>query len=258
MSFPLILLCLTGFVFILIWLIIFIFCIKNVSYFVNKNKLIMLCYWQNILILFVLRLDKIGVSIILVICLLRYSHETPALTNLQYIISNTSSSLLIFSPMLDSHNRIYYFTLSALLLGLWYVALAFLSKSFHENKWPIKTPQFSSGGVVSLCVTRLNNHSDICLVLCLLACWLIGSRLNNPMLARLRHGPVLIVFRTSVLDFFLYPFTNRWAATGPSNLCENNCHKVNFIAGFMHLWAGRRCPVPGYWWMGLLHWLEWE
>lgn len=124
---------------------------------------------------------------------------------------------------------------------VWYAALAFLHKSFHENKWPIKMPQFFNSGIVSLCVTLLNNHSDICLVLCLLTCWLIGSRLNNSMLARLRRGPMLIVF---VFFTLKYSFTNRWAATGPSNLWENNCHKVNFIAGFMHLWAGRRCPVP--------------
>lgn len=98
----------------------------------------------------------------------------------------------------------YYLTLSTLVLWHWYVALAFLSKSFHENKWPIKTPQFSTSRIVSLCVTHLNNHSDICLVLCLLTCWLIGSLLNNPMLARLRRGPVLIVFCTSMLDFFSF------------------------------------------------------
>lgn len=161
--------------------------------------------------------------------------------------------LLIIKSLSPIHNQILLFNLIYLGIVTWYVVLGFLSKSFHENKWPIKTPQFFSSGIVSLCVTRLNNHSDICLVLCLLACWLIGSRLNNPMLARLWRGPVLIVFCT-----FWLPPTNRWAATGPSNLCENNCHKVNFIAGFMHLWAGRRCPVPSYWWMGLLRQLEWE
>ena len=60
----------------------------------------------------------------------------------------------------------------------------------------------------------------------------------------------VIIFCTSELWlFYSLPRGNRWADTGPSNGWENNCHKVNFIACSMHLWAGGRCPLPGSWWM---------
>lgn len=61
--------------------------------------------------------------------------------------------------------------------------------------------------------------------------------------------PWVIIFCTSQLDFFIPPCCNRWADTRPSNGWENNCHKVNFIACSVHLWAGGRCPLPGSWWM---------
>lgn len=74
---------------------------------------------------------------------------------------------------------------------------------FMRTNGQLRCLSSPSSGVVSLCVTRLNNHSDICLVLCLLACWLIGSHLNNPVLARL-HRISFSFFCASVLDFFFF------------------------------------------------------
>lgn len=94
--------------------------------------------------------------------------------------------------------------------------------------------------------------------------WLIGFWLHNLALALFYSGTPptpfywVIIFCTPKLDFFIPSCGNRWADTGPSNGWENNCHKVNFIACFMHLWAGGRCPLPKPWWMTGQPGLEWE
>lgn len=59
--------------------------------------------------------------------------------------------------------------------------------------------------------------------------------------------------------FFLYSSILTDELTqGPSNRWENNCHKVNFIACSMHLWAGGRCPLPRPWWMAAPSGQEWK
>lgn len=66
------------------------------------------------------------------------------------------------------------------------------------------------------------------------------------------------MFCTSNPDFYIPSCRNRWADTRPSNGWENNCHKVNFIACSMHLWAGGRCPLPRPWWMAAPSGREWK